>query len=163
MGSELTRRALLRAGLVVGVVASGGLMLWGEAPAPGLAVLSAAEVRIVEALAAALFPAGYFPLAGGDGGTAPVVDTMLDGAMDPTTGDGFRALLRTLELGTLVSRGQLFSSLPRETAHDVLQVWAREDPLPRRLANDTLRLVISMAFLRRPEVLRAVGWRQGCA
>lgn len=163
MNALVSRRRLLTAGLCA-AAAAGAAGLLGRLPSPGsgFAVLSAGEARIVEAVAAVLFPPGHFPVTGGDGGTAPAVDRYMQDFMDPAAVGPFRYLLRALNLGTLVSRGLPFFSLQADEAADVLAVWSSEDPAPRRLVQDSFRVVVGGAFLRRPEVLTALGWRLGC-
>ena len=163
MNALLSRRSFLLAGLAAGAVAGAAAGAHLPPAALGFQVLSAEEARVVEAVAAALFPAGHFPVVGGDGGTAPALDLLLADYMDPATVEPFRYLLRTLEIGTLVSRGVPFSRLPLDAATEVLEVWSADDPVPRRLAHDSLRTLVGMAFLRRPEVVGAIGWRAGCA
>lgn len=162
MSARLSRRGFLVAGLATAASTGAVGLLHLRPAAAGYQVLSTHEIAVVEALAAALFPAGVFPVAGGDGGTAPMLDLLLSAYMDPLAVDPVRYLLRTLEWGTFVSRGQPFSALSPAEAADVLSIWSASDPLPRRLAFDSLRAVMGNAFLRRPEVVRAIGWGPGC-
>lgn len=162
MNALVTRRSLLLAGLAVAVAGGGVGAVRLAPPAPGLRVLSPREVAIVEALARVLFPPGYFPVQGGDGGTAPLVDELLAGVFPAQAVAPFRYVLRAIQLGTLVSRGRHFADLPPEEAAEVVAVWAGDDPLPRRLASDSVKLIVGTAFLRRPEVLAAIGFRAEC-
>jgi hypothetical protein len=163
MNSHLTRRNLLITGVAAGGVTTlGGTVAWLGPPALGLEKLSSAEVDIVEAVAAVLFPPGYFPAAGGDGRTAPEVDRLLTEMVDPSTVKPFRYLLRALEWGTFVSRGVRFTELNPETAKEVVDVWASENPFPRRMAFTSVQALLGLAFFRRPEVAKAIGWRAGC-
>lgn len=158
----ISRRGLLLAGAGIALGVGGWLAFRLPSPGPGLRVLSENEARIVEAIARVLFPPGRFPVAGGDGGTAPAVDALLADIFPRQTVPAFRYLLRSMELGTLVARGRLFSDLPVAEAAEVVAIWSGDDPLPRRLASDSLRLVLGTAFLRRPEVVSAIGFRAGC-
>jgi len=163
MSALTTRRSLL----IMGVTAGGALTLgasyrWMGATAPGALLLSQLELDVVEAAAAVLFPPGLFPSAGGDGKTAPEVDRLVAEVLDPPTVAPFRAMLGALEWGTLISRGTRFSAMELSEAKEVLDVWASENPFPRRIAFDSLQAVLGMAFLRRPEVNEAIGWRAGC-
>jgi hypothetical protein len=163
MNALMSRRSLL----IMGVTAGGTLALGASwrvmgTTAPGAILLSTLELDIVEAAAAVLFPPGLFPSAGGDGKTAPEVDRLLAEVIDPPAVGPFRAMLGALEWGTLISRGTRFSAMPAKEAKEVLDVWASENPFPRRIAFDSLQAVLAMAFLRRPEVNAAIGWRAGC-
>jgi hypothetical protein len=158
----ISRRALLASGVAVGMATVGGSLVHLGGPAPGLKVLTAREARLVEAVAAVFFPPGIFPVHGGDGGTVAGVDTFLADQVDPQAVAPFRYLLRALDMGTLFSRGRPFTSLSADEAEAVLQTWAHDEPVPRRLAADSLKVVVGMGFLRRPEVLGAIGWRESC-
>ncbi len=162
MNALISRRTLLLAG--AGIALGGGAVATVRlpAPGPGLRVLGEGEARIVEAIARVLFPPGIFPVAGGDGGTAPGVDALLAGIFPAHTVAPFRYVLRAMELGTLVARGRSFTELPLDEAREVVAIWSGDDPLPRRLASDSLKLVVGTAFLRRPEVLARIGFRAGC-
>ncbi len=116
----------------------------------------------MEAIARVMFPPGHFPVEGGDGGTAPVVDQLLNEAIDPMAVSPFRYLLRAIEWGTFVSRGQRFSDLDLDTAQEVLAIWGSANPFPRRMAYTSMQALMGMAFFRRPEVAKAIGWRAGC-
>ena len=151
------------AGVTTGaLLVAGKSVVFKSQPATGAKVLSSAEISVVEQAAKVLFPEGVFPVSGGDGVTGRQVDELLAEVIDPPAVAPFRSMLAALEWGTLVSRGTRFSDLPEDEARDVLHTWASENPAPRRLAFDSLQAVLSMAFLRRPEVLRAIGWRVGC-
>ena len=145
-----------------GVIALGGAGAYLGAPVAGLQVFTQDEVDIVEAVAAVLFPAGYFSVAGGDGETAPEVDRLLAEMVDPPAVAPFRYLLRALEWGTFVARGQRFTELDEATAKEVVDVWASAKPFPRRLAFTSVQALLGLAFFRRPEVAREIGWRAGC-
>ncbi len=163
MKELISRRSLLLTGVAAGgVIAAGGTLAWLGAAASGLRVFTADEVEIVESIAAVLFPVGYFPVAGGDGRTAPEVDRLLSEMVDPVTVAPFRYLLRALEWGTFVSRGQRFTQLDPVTAKEVVDVWASENPFPRRMAFTSVQALLGLAFFRRPEVAKAIGWRAGC-
>ena len=163
MNALVSRRSVLVGGVAAGglLVAGGALVVSGEA-APGASVLSQAELDVVEQAARILFPSGYFPVAGGDGVTAAEVDGLLAEVIDPPAVAPFRSMLGALEWGTLISRGTRFSKKSTSEAREVLYVWSSENPAPRRVAFDSLQAILGMAFLRRPEVNAAIGWRAGC-
>jgi hypothetical protein len=163
MNALVSRRKVMIGGVAAGsVIIAGGAFQLGFRAAPGALVLSQFEINVVEQASRVLFPDGFFPSAGGDGDTAQAVDWLLAEVIDPPAVGPFRSMLAALEWGTLVSRGTRFSALSVSEAKDVLDIWSSENPAPRRVAFDSLQAVLGMAFLRRPEVLEAIGWRAGC-
>lgn len=163
MNALLSRRRLILVGMATAVAGGIGGLAWLRPAAAGFRVLSAGEAALVEALAATFFPAGRFPVSGGDGGTAPGVDALLAETLDPSTTPAFRYLLRALDVATFATHGRTFTALDAHERFEVLDVWSGPDPLPRRLAADGLRVLVGMAFLRRPQVLQHIGWQVGCA
>ena len=148
MGSLVSRRTVLFSGVAAGggLAVAGGFR-WARTPAAGFSILGRPEIGVVEATSQILFPPGVFPVAGGDGKTAPEVDRILAEVIDPNAVGPFRTMLAALEWGTLVSRGTRFSQLEPDEAKHVLDVWGSENPFPRRVAFDSLQAVIGMAFL----------------
>jgi len=162
MKMRLTRRGVLLGGAASGLVSATIGLGWLRGAAVGYSVLSSGEVEIVEAISRVLFPPGIFSVHGGDGFTAKEVDRLLVSGFDVGTVNAFRYLLRAVQMGTLVSRARKFTGLSNEEAREVLAVWASDEPTPRRLASDSLKVVIGTAFFRRPEVIAEVGWGVPC-
>jgi hypothetical protein len=163
MNPLVTRRSVLVAGASAGAILSLGFgFKWMGRAAENSKVLSQIELDVVEKASGVLFPPGVFSISGGEGFTAPEVDRLLADVVDPNVVTPFRVMLGALEWGTLVSRGQRFSSLTLAEAKDVLDIWASENPFPRRIAFDSLQAILGLAFLRRAEVLDDIGWRAGC-
>ncbi len=163
MRSGLTRRAALGgAGLLVAAAGSGAWALSSGVPAPGLSVLTRAEARVVDALADVLFPGVHFPVSGREAGVTREVDRIVRDVMDPMRAQGFRYLLRALEWGTLASRGRRFTDLPRADQLDVLEAWVTPEVVPRRVAAESIKAVLGMAYFAHPQVQAAMGWRTGC-
>ena len=162
MGVPITRRGVLLSGALLGAAVLVGRIVTLDAAEPGWRVLSAREVVIVESIAAVLFPPGIFPVYGGDGGTAPIIDGLLRDFLDPSSADGFRYLLRAIEVGTLIARGVSFTELSPEEAREVIDIWSSEEPAPRRMVSDSFKVLLGMAFLNRPEVIQVIGWSRGC-
>jgi hypothetical protein len=162
MGVPITRRGVLLSGALLGAALLVGRIVWLAPAAPGMRVLSAQEVEIIEAIAAVLFPPGTFSVHGGDGGTAPRLDVLLDEMLDDISADGFRYLLRAMETGTLIARGVPFSRLPPDEAREVIDIWFSEEPAPRRMVSDSFKVLLGISFLNRPEVIAEIGWRRGC-
>ena len=123
MSVPITRRGVLLSGALLGAAVLVGRIVYLAPAAAGMRVLSRREADIVEAIAAVLFPPGVFAVHGGDGGTAPRMDTLLDEMLDTTSADGFRYLLRAIEIGTLVARGVPFTRLPVDEAREVIDIW----------------------------------------
>jgi len=162
MGKLISRRAVLWGGVLTGATLAAGRLVWLSAPTLGMRVLSSREVDVVEALARVLFPPGQFSVAGGDGGTAPMVDVLLADYFPTRAVVGFRYLLKAVELGTVMSRGVSFSHLSSDEAAEVIDMWTKPQPVARRLASDGFKAMLGMAFFRRPEVLADIGWRLDC-
>ena len=137
MNSLVTRRSLLVTGASAGAILSLGFgFKWMGRPANNSKLLSQIEIDVVEKAAGVLFPPGIFSIAGGDGFTAPEVDRLLADVVDPNVVTPFRAMLGALEWGTMVSRGQPFSSLTNAEAKDV----RLRAPRPRLRSRLRLRL-----------------------
>lgn len=164
----VSRRDLLRRGLLVGglVAAAGGVGLgsamWLAPAAPGMRVLSAAEVRIVAAIADTMFPKGAMPLSGVEAGVVETVDALLDGGFPDVHCMGLRYILRTLEWGTLASRGVRFSEASVEVRAEVIETWREPSVLVRRVASDALTMVFGMAYFQNAQVQGAIGYRAAC-
>ncbi|MEL6349476.1 MAG: hypothetical protein AAFV53_40610 [Myxococcota bacterium] len=159
----MTRRSVLLTGVSLAAVgAAGGCFAVLPEPAVGARILSAHEAEIIEGLARVMFPPGYFSVHGGDGKTAPMLDAILADMVEAPAARGVRYLLRAIELGTLISRGVRFTALPIDEQAEVVDIWFSENPAPRRMASDSFKALIGMAFLRRPEVVQDIGWRRGC-
>lgn len=159
----ITRRRLLVGGAVVGVGALAGLAVVEFGPAaPGARVLSVRELAVLAGVARVMFPAGPFPIDGVQAGVPAEVDRIVAEVLQPIHGRAFRALLHTLDLGTLASRGVRFAAAPPEIQADVLATWTDPAVFTRRIATDSFKVVLGMAYFGHPEVLRAMGWRTGC-
>jgi hypothetical protein len=160
----ITRRTLLTGGAVgAGLAAVGaGAATIALQPAPGARTLSAGELAVVDAIAEVVFPGAPFPLDGIQAGVAAEVDRILADMLHPLHARGFRALLQSLEWGTLASRGAAFSRLSLAERREVLSTWSDPAVFPRRLAGDAFRLVLGMAYFQHPEILAHIGWSTGC-
>lgn len=160
----LSRRALLLSGGALAALAGVSVpaVVLADA-APGFRVFSADELELVGAIGEALFPPGNpLGVSAGEVDLAALVDDLVGDQLDPSVGPLFRYLLRSVEVGTLASRGARFSALPLPDRVDVLHTWADEAVVPRRMLYDALRVVFGMAFLNTPEVVAAIGWQPRC-
>lgn len=160
----LTRRILLITAAATGALAAAGFELVQLPPvAPGSWALSEGELESVTALGEAMFPPGNpLGVSGPDVGIAHRVDHLIGQDLDPEIRDLFRYLLKALDEGTLLSRGQRFGALSLEDRRSVLAHWEDNDLLPRRALYDGLRLVMGMAFFNTSEVNAAIGWKASC-
>jgi hypothetical protein len=163
MGALVSRRRLILGGLVAGATLAFGRGVTLYAPAPGARVLSARELEIVRGASEALFPAGVLPVDGPGARVADEVDRLLAEWMVEPHRSAFRYVLRSLEWGTLASRGTRFSQLSVEERREVIDAWNEPRLIARRAAMDSVRMVLGMAYFRHPAVLAAIGWRAGCA
>lgn len=156
----VTRRAVLVSGAAVAAVAALGVQLADlPASAPGGLLLSHDERHLVRAVGDAMFPPGNaLGVSAEDVDVGQLVDDLMGSVLDPVVAPVFRYLLRALDLGTLASRGVAFSGLPREARREVLENWSDNAILPRRLAYDTFKTILGMAFFNAPEVRRGLGW-----
>jgi hypothetical protein len=153
---------VLRGGVAIGVVGALAAGLGLDGPAPGARVLSVEEMAVVAALAAAMFPKGAMPIDGVEAGVPAEVDRLVDELLPAPHRVGFRLVLRAIEWGTLASRGARFSQLDVDERRDVLDTWSDPGLLPRRLANDSVKLLLGMAWFRHPAIQQRIGWRTGC-
>ena len=160
-----TRRGVVGAGAVAAAGAAVGSGVWvaSEPPAAGRYCLTAPECQTVAALGEALFPGRHIPIAPDDVDLVGTVDRIAWDTLDPVRRMGFRGVLRSIELGTLASRGRRFSALGAAERQAVLQAWSQPDPASRRIAYDSLLAVLAMAYYGDPVVRARLGWSPGCA
>ncbi len=164
MSVKLSRRAVLIGGsvFVSGAIGTGFSISLG-APAEGARLLTGPELRVIDAVAEVMFPGTHFPLDGIEAGVAAEVDRIVSDVLAPVHCAGFRYVLRTLEWGTMASRGRRFSRLSLEKRAEVLSTWKTPEKVARRVAGDSLRVVLGMAYFSHPDVLAAMGWRATCS
>jgi hypothetical protein len=162
MAALITRRQALQGGLVFAAIAASGLGLRLDGAAPGARVLSAEELAIVRAAAEAMFPKGPLPIDGVEAGVAEEVDRLCAEFLELPAAIGFRYVLRALEWGTAASCGQRFTALDPDERRVILDIWADPTVLPRRVASDSIKLVLGMAYFMNPDVLASFGWRATC-
>ncbi len=162
--ARISRRQLLLggAGIAAGGAAAGAFGLSLGSPAAGFRVLSGAEVAVARAAALTLFPGAPFPVDGLQAEVAEGVDAILADVLAPLHAAGFRYVLRTLEWGTMASRGARFSRLPASDRQVVLHTWAEPKVFTRRVAGDSLRVLLGMAYFDHPAVLAHMEWSGGC-
>jgi hypothetical protein len=148
--------------MLVGIGSYQALLL--PSPGPGLLVLSQGEAELVQSLGEALFPPGNpLQISAVEVDLVGAVDQLLGTSLDPMVGEVFRNVLRTLDFGTTTLRGTSFVSLPLKTRQEIIAIWADESVIPRRMALDSVRLVLGMAFLGDPTVQARLGWESSCS
>ena len=157
----ITRRRAIAGTAALASAASLGAW-WGLVPAPGARILSTVELSVVQALAITMFPGDPFPLDGLEAGVPAEVDRLLRDLLTPIHATGFRGLLHTLEWGTVASRGTRFSRLAAAERAEVLGAWADPQIVGRRVAMDSLKAILGMAYFGHPEILAHTGWRRTC-
>jgi hypothetical protein len=160
----LSRRTLMLSGAAfAGVTAFGVPEAVLPPPSAGFQVLSDGEASLVEALGDAFFPPGNpLGVAAADVDLPLRIDTLLADELDPVVQPVFRYLLKAIDMGTLASRGAGYAALSLEDRRAVLDTWADNAILPRRLAFDALKTVVGMAFFNTPEVTATLGWFPRC-
>lgn len=159
---RISRRSLLLGGVGGLALVAGLRTLTLDGPAPGARRLSSDELRLVEALAEALFPEGAFPVGGLEADVPRRVDRILADVLEESQATAFRYVLRTLDWGTAASRGARFVDLPVEARRDVLRTWREPEVMARRVAADSIKAILGMAYFSHPAVLGHIGWRLGC-
>jgi hypothetical protein len=161
---QFSRRSVLVA--AASLVAVGGLVaVYGPLPpvSVGRQALSDHDAELMRAIGQAMFPpAGPLGLSADDVDLVDSMDRLLGQTLEPEVGLAFRWLLRTLDAGTLVSRGERFTRLPLDVRQQVLATWSDNAVLPRRLAHDLLRMAFGMAFFNIPQAQAACGWSPLC-
>ena len=162
-----TRRTLLKALGIGGLVVAGGAWVWKTVglfgpPAPGLLVFDANEFRILEKACEAIFPGPpEWPYAADQVQTAGFVDAYVASLYD----DHhllFRTLLRTLNVSTIVSHGRSFYWLGLEKRQQVLQQWRNSELRLRRAGYQSLTFAIKLGYFEDDRVRAAGGFTPGC-
>jgi len=159
----LTRRALLSAGALG--AASAGVGTWSlmpGQPAYGMVVLTQSECATVTAIGQLFFPGVRLPSIT-EAELVVRVDRIVAEVLMPIQAGGFRYVLRALQWGTLAARGRRFTDLSTDTQREVLETWAEPEVVPRRVAGESLKAVLGMAYFGAPVVQQAIGWRTGCS
>ena len=54
------------------------------------------------------------------------------------------------------------AALSPDAARSLFSTWADPSNPPRRLAAESIKAVLGLAFFRRPDVIAAIGWKRGC-
>jgi len=149
------------------VAGSAVLLLWGlcrrfSAPAPGRLLLSAPEIRFLEAVSETVFPSGGpLPLTGREAGIPGYLDRYLHAL--PVR---FRRLIRLLFLlferapVLFAGRAARFSSLPEADRRRYLEGWEASRLYGRRMSSQGLKTLLCIAYMANAEVKEAIGFRK---
>jgi len=113
------------------------------------------ELTILRALGETALPAGQVLTAPRDG-TYRRMERFFDG-LAPAVAQGYRTLLWTLELRTLLSTGSRFTALSGERRLAVLDGWNHSETM--RLPLRGLLIPLKMAHFDDPQVYAAIGCR----
>jgi hypothetical protein len=162
MSIWFTRRKFL-VGSALSVAGSVGVTVPLRPAAAGLTVLSPEERNVARAVAEVLFPGGPLGVRGDDPRVVERLDQILADTFDPLRRAGVRYVLRALQFGTIASRGARFTALSIEDRRDVLHAWLDPTVLARRVAADSLRAILAMAYFSLDDVLDRIGWRATCS
>src|SRR5690606_32322752 len=109
-----------------------------------------------DAVAEVFFPGAPFPIDGVAAGVSSGVDRIVGEVLEEAAAAAFRYVLRTLEWGTLASRGRRFTAMSVDERRDVLETWSDPDVVPRRVAMESFKAVLGMAYFAHPEVIAAI-------
>ncbi len=167
MTEKPSRRKFLKLGIAGVVVLTGGTYVYravgrfGPAAA-GYKVFDDDEVLVLEAACEAHFPGGPdWPMTAKEAGVPQFVDRYLSELYHDNQ-LLFRALLRTINLSTVVSHGRTFRTLSAADRLDVLESWAKSSTRFRRGAYASLTLFIKMGYFENEQVREAMGYSLGC-
>jgi len=167
LSAGLSRRKLLAAAGLGGLVLGGGAWMWKTLrgfgpPKEGFFVFDATEVDVVESLADAVFPGPpALPFTAKQARVAEFVDLYAHGLYDDTQ-TVFRMLVRTLNLSTVLSYGAAFRFLSAERRRRAFAEWGVSDLRVRRAGYQALLLPLSMGYFEDDQVSQALGFTSGC-
>ncbi len=149
-----TRRRLLVGGAAVTALpAAAGLTAWSwwtEPPSAGLRYLSEAEVRFLDALAAAAWPGGTLP-GGGAVGVPAYIDELMAGFTE-VQGHLLRLSMHAFEQLPRATTGRAFSALHPEEGTKFVEDWLGSPSAELRGAAVSLVLFCGMAWTSHPAV-----------
>jgi hypothetical protein len=163
-----SRRKFLKWGAAGAVAFGGGAFVYRSVgrfgpAAEGCQVFDADEIEVLEAAGEAYFPGGpEWPLTAKEAGCAQFVDRYVATLYDDNK-LLFRALVRTLNISTLVTHRTLFKNLSSQARLEVLESWAASSLRVRRAGNQSLTLFIKMGYFENEKVRDAMGYTLGCA
>ena len=152
-----SRRQLVAAAGALSAASAGAAALgyhtwWDQAPAPGLAHVSADEAAFFDALADAIFPPHPgLPLRGREAGVSIVIDGVISG-MAPVQRNMLRLSVHALDQYPRPGHGQPFRSLQLADAVAILGDWTRSDLAELRGVVASLYIFVAMAYSLNPQV-----------
>jgi hypothetical protein len=162
-----SRRRLLKWGIAGSALLGGGTFIYRSVgrfgpPGPGLMLFDAHEFAVLEAVCEGFFPGPpEWPLTAAEAETAKFVDRYVS-RLYPDGQLLFRALMRTLNLSTVLTHGRTFRYLSVADRAEVLEGWAKSSLYARRSANQSMSLIIKMGYFEHPKVREAGGFVEGC-
>lgn len=170
------RRAFVRYGslgigasLVSGLAIRVGTQWWDQESNDSYRVLSSDEVKIVDAMADAMFPGeplGSRPKPMPNGvavGLTYALDTYL-ASIDQSTANLIRVLIHAIDDGGVVADLGMtkFRNRSRAERIEILDAWDRSFFASRRGAFRSLKILLSTAYCEHPSVLDAAGIKFSC-
>ncbi|MFT4628128.1 MAG: hypothetical protein ACI8PZ_006823 [Myxococcota bacterium] len=157
----ITRRAML-AITGAGLAGSVAVLVPLRGPEDGMRVLSHEERLTVAAAALTWFPGDPFPIRGDDPAVVDEIDRIVADVLSGPQQVAFRYIVRTLQLGTIATEWRTFAALQPADRVRVLSTWGDPDVMARRVALDSLKAVVGMAYFKQPDVLAHIGVRRTC-
>lgn len=167
MTEKPSRRRFLKLGIAGGLLLGGGTLVYRAVgrfgpPALGYKVFDVDELAVLEAACEAHFPGPpEWPLTAKEAGVPQFVDRYL-AELYPDNQLLFRALLRMLNVSTLVTHRRTFRSLSPADRLEVLEEWAKSSLRLRRGGYASLTLFIKMGYYENEKIREAMGYTLGC-
>ncbi len=162
-----TRRNLLQAAGIGGLVLLGGTWVWRTVgnfgpPAPGLQVFDPQEFANLKKVCEAFFPGKPdWPYAAAEVQTAEFVDSYV-GGLYPDVQLLFRVLVRTLNVSPIPNRGRSFYWLSLAARKEVLEEWRTSNLRVRRAGYQSISFAVKLGYYEDDRVRAAAGFTPGC-
>lgn len=156
----------MKLGIAGAAVLGGGTFVYrsfgrfGPAAA-GFRIFDAYELSVLEAVCDAHFPGTDGAPSAKEAGCAAFVDRYLS-ELYSEQHTLVRALLRTLNLATVVTHGRTFRFLSVEDRADVLATWASSSLRLRRAGKQSLSFIINLGYFENERVREVLGYTHGC-
>ena len=167
LAQKPTRRNVLKAAGIGGLVLMGGTWVWATVgrfgpPASGRMVFDTQEFANLQKVCEAFFPGRpEFPFSADEVQTAEFVDTYA-GNLYPDVQLLFRVLIRTLNVSPIPTRGRSFYWLPLQARREVLEEWRTSNLRVRRAGFQSLSFAIKLGYFEDDRVRAAGGFTIGC-
>lgn len=168
----MNRRTFLRWSAAATALALGGLALswdgitqlswiWDDEPAPGFSILSQEEVKIVGALAGAIFP-GDSKMPSGDTCELDVFMDSYLAAIPKETAGLLRLLLRSINNMAMLDLGGRLDTRRLDERIALVKAWDMSSLGLRRSIFQSVKVILGMGYFEHPKVLAAAGISYEC-